>query len=142
MSFTDSRCFVDTNVFVYALDPTEPDKTKIARRVLRDLVMKGSGIVSEQVILELFNVLVNKLKIDRERAHSWVSKLFRMEILFPNDQVLRNALDLAYTHQLSVWDAHIVASAIMADARYLLSEDLNQGQKFIAVQVVNPFSLS
>jgi predicted nucleic acid-binding protein len=33
---------VDTNIVVYAYDPTEPNKHKIARRLLEDLSASGS----------------------------------------------------------------------------------------------------
>ena len=37
------------------------------------------------------------------------------------------------------WDSLIVASAETADCAWLLSEDIQAGQRFNAVTVVNPF---
>ena len=41
--------------------------------------------------------------------------------------------------QLAWWDALIVAAAIRADCRWLLTDDLHDGQRFASVIVVNPF---
>jgi predicted nucleic acid-binding protein len=51
-----------------------------------------------------------------------------------------SALALAERYRLSLYDALIVSSAIGAGCRFLLSEDLQRGQRFAgAVTVRNPF---
>ena len=42
-------------------------------------------------------------------------------------------------YRFSYWDALIVAAAKMASCRYLLTEDLQAGQKLDGIEVVNPF---
>jgi predicted nucleic acid-binding protein len=41
--------------------------------------------------------------------------------------------------QIGFWDALIVASAVKAGAKRLLSEDLNAGQTIAGVMIENPF---
>jgi predicted nucleic acid-binding protein len=41
--------------------------------------------------------------------------------------------------QFSYWDALIVAAAKVCDCSYLLTEDLQSGQKLDGIEVVNPF---
>lgn len=41
--------------------------------------------------------------------------------------------------QLSLWDAMIVAAAQASGARELLTEDLNHGQNYGGIRVVNPY---
>ena len=139
MNYIDSRCFIDTNIFVYALNPIDRPKTAIARKLLRELANNGNGVVSPQALLETFNVMVNKLKLDRAKARQVTSKLSRYELVFADNATLRSTLDLAVLNSISIWDAHIVASAIQSRAKYLLSEDLQAGQDFHGVEVVNPF---
>jgi len=43
---------------------------------------------------------------------------------------------------LSWWDALIVSAAQVADCQYLLTEDLQENQRFGEVQVINPFHKS
>jgi predicted nucleic acid-binding protein len=54
--------------------------------------------------------------------------------------VLRAAFAVQQTHRLSFWDALIVASAQACGATHLLTEDLQHGQQFGTLTVVNPFS--
>jgi predicted nucleic acid-binding protein len=56
--------FVDTNVFVYAKDFSEPERKPIAQAWLDHLWEAGTGRVSIQVLSELFNVLSRKVSAD------------------------------------------------------------------------------
>lgn len=49
------------------------------------------------------------------------------------------AIDLHRLHQLSIWDALIVRAAILSGCRTLYTEDLQHGQRFEGLQVVDPF---
>jgi predicted nucleic acid-binding protein len=40
---------------------------------------------------------------------------------------------------LNYWDALILAAAEAAGCRYLLSEDFQEGRRYGAVEVINPF---
>ena len=54
--------------------------------------------------------------------------------------LLLAALELKARHQLSYWDAAIVAAAQALGAATLFSEDLNDGQSYGSVVVRNPFA--
>jgi PIN domain len=57
------------------------------------------------------------------------------------DSVLtEHAWKLQDRYQLSFWDALIVAAAKSAAATFLLTEDLQSGQDFGSLLVVNPFT--
>jgi predicted nucleic acid-binding protein len=43
-------------------------------------------------------------------------------------------------YQLSYWDAAIIAAAEALGARDLYSEDMNHGQIYGSVRVINPFN--
>jgi predicted nucleic acid-binding protein len=53
--------------------------------------------------------------------------------------LFQSALALHLRHQISHWDALIVAAALQTGCRILYSEDINDGQDFEGVKVVNPF---
>jgi predicted nucleic acid-binding protein len=42
-------------------------------------------------------------------------------------------------YKFSWWDSMIVSAAQVGGCSYLLTEDLQEGQKFDGVQVINPF---
>ena len=52
--------FIDTNIFVYAHDETDPTKAKLARQLLVDLASDKNGCISTQVIQEFCNVALRK----------------------------------------------------------------------------------
>ncbi len=66
------RCFVDTNLFVYAHDRTAGRKREAARTLVSDLWESREGCVSVQVLQELFVNLTRKVPKPlpaREAAH-------------------------------------------------------------------------
>jgi predicted nucleic acid-binding protein len=54
--------------------------------------------------------------------------------------VVLAATDLAADHQLTIWDATILAAAAEAGCRLLLSEDMQGGFTWRGVTIVNPFA--
>lgn len=54
-------------------------------------------------------------------------------------ELVRAAIDMHQRFQLSYWDAAILAAAKQLGCRTVCSEDLNAGQDYDGVVVVNPF---
>ena len=55
---------------------------------------------------------------------------------------MRKAIRIAERYRLSIWDAAIVASALLAECEALYTEDMQDGQVFEGrLTVVNPFKL-
>ena len=48
------RTFVDTNIVLYAYDQREPEKSAIAREIVSDLWRTREGLLSTQVLQELY----------------------------------------------------------------------------------------
>ncbi len=69
--------FVDSNVLIYWLDATEPDKQRIAEAWLRHLWSNRLGRISFQVLLEFYVIVTQKLKpsLSREEARTVVRTL-------------------------------------------------------------------
>jgi predicted nucleic acid-binding protein len=61
---------------------------------------------------------------------------------WPNDHAtVEAAWAVESRYGLSYWDALIVAAAQAQGCRYLLSEDLQHGQQFGRLQIVDPFAV-
>lgn len=60
-------------------------------------------------------------------------------ILPVTEELVFAAMDAKVRHQISYWDAAIIAAAEALGAREFYSEDLNDGQMYGSVRVVNPF---
>lgn len=54
-------------------------------------------------------------------------------------EMLLEAIELQARAKLSLWDALVVQAAIQSGRERLYSEDLNAGQRFGPVTIVNPF---
>ncbi len=63
------RCFLDTNIFVYALDSAAPRGHKtVAKDLLRGVIENRNGVTSYQVIQELANVVLGKFEVPLSHA--------------------------------------------------------------------------
>ena len=133
--------FVDTNVFVYLHDDSEPQKKTRADEWISLLVRDRSGRVSFQVLQELYSTLTSKrrLKVDVAEARLIVRELVVWQPIAIDIAMLERAWVLQDRFPLSWWDALIIAAAQTCECKVLLTEDLQHGQEFGAVQVVNPF---
>ncbi|MEF7614330.1 PIN domain-containing protein [Aquincola sp. MAHUQ-54] len=134
--------FFDSNVLVCALDASEGAKHTIADALIAQHISDRSLVISTQVLQETFSVLTRKKRLPADQVLDTLD-VFRREKVVPADvaSVLR-ALALCSRHQLSVWDALIVQAALDARCSTLLTEDLQLGMRFGALEVVNPFELA
>ena len=133
--------FVDTNILVYAEDRDAKTKHEVARDLVVQLWEDREGVLSVQVLQELYVNLTRKLKkpLTSARAHEIVQEYLTWKVVENTGRLLTEAIALQQRAQVSFWDALIVQAAIEAGCDRLYSEDLNAGQKFGAVTVVNPF---
>jgi predicted nucleic acid-binding protein len=134
------KCFVDTNILVYAHDRSTGIKRMRASALLEQLWESGKGVLSTQVLQELCINLrrkaANPMPMDEVRRLIREYSTWEMVTNTP-DSVLK-ALDIEVRYKVSFWDALILQAAEYAGASILYSEDLAVGQHYGAVQVVNP----
>ncbi len=133
--------FVDTNVLVYSRDASEPKKQPAATAWRKELWRRNSGRLSVQVLSELYVTVTRKLVpgMTRDAAQAEIRDLAHWKPVSMSPHLLDAAFAAEKEHQLSFWDALIVAAAQEAGCRYLLSEDFNAGQDYGGVVAVNPF---
>ncbi len=138
---TAPKIFVDTNVLVYAHDVTAGRKQEVARDAVRELWNAETGVVSTQVLQELFVSLTQKIPtpIERRKARAILEDLCAWEVIVNDEQSLLGAIDLQAKHRLSFWDSLILEAARRSGATTLYSEDLSNGQQVEGVVIVNPF---
>lgn len=133
---------LDTNVLAYAEGVNDADRRDAALRIVSALP-QSAICVPVQSLGELFLVLVRKAGRDasaaRDAVLGWRDAFSLIET---SPAVLLAAMDLAADHQLSIWDAIIIAAAAEAGCRLLLSEDLQDGFTWNGVTVANPFAAS
>ena len=133
------RCFIDTNVLVYADSGDEPVKQRIALTLLNQLRLNQKGVLSTQVLTEYCNVALNKLKLPhadiREQMQFWQ----QYEVVQVTPDIIHAGLDLHQTRSIGYFDALIVAAAKTSGCTVLYSEDMNAGEMVNGVRILNPF---
>jgi predicted nucleic acid-binding protein len=136
------RVFVDTNVLVYARDRTDEEKQRRALAWVASLWEHRAGRLSWQVLQEYYVTLTRKLDPPRERAAARedVTSLVTWRPIPIDLSTIDAAWGLEDRYGLSWWDALIVAAAQAGECQYLLSEDLQDGQSFDGLEVVDPFA--
>jgi predicted nucleic acid-binding protein len=141
MSFMNGKCFVDTNVFVYYRDASEPEKQAVADDLLAKLWGDRLGRTGVQVLTEYYVTVTRKLSPGLSRVEAWrdVNSLLAWNPVPLTARLLTEAKELEGSFSLSWWDALIVATASAADCEILFSEDLQHGQVIDSVTVQNPF---
>lgn len=130
-----AKAFFDTNVLLYLLSD-DPDKADRA-----EAVVAAGGVISVQVLNEFASVASRKLRMPWSQIHEILATLRQLcavEALTP--EVHDRGLAIAQRHGFSVYDAMILAAALLAGCRILYSEDLQDGQCIDdQLTVRNPF---
>ena len=133
------RCFVDTNILLYAISGTKVDRTKkqVAVKVLR----QRNLVFSAQVFGEFYVNATRKQRppLDHVEAADFLQTLLRFPVAEISSMTVFRALEICKRYQLSYWDACIIAAAEAMDCRVIFSEDLQEGQDFGGMLIVNPF---
>lgn len=135
---SSTRIFVDTSVFAYALDADAGAKQVRAQQVVS--AGRHDIVVSTQVLIELYAVCTRKLGMGHDDARSAVTAVSGFPVTDTDRELVLRAISLAGQSQLSVFDAAIVCTAQRSGCRAILTEDLNDGQRFGDVVVENPFT--
>jgi predicted nucleic acid-binding protein len=134
-------CFVDSNVLLYRRDNRDAAKQRQATAWIETLWISGSGRISWQVVVEF---AANVRRIDPghpyERARREILRFVQWEPVPTSRALIERAWTIEDRYHISWWDALIVAAAQAAGCAYLLSEDLQDGQRFDSVTIVDPFA--
>lgn len=134
------KMFFDSNVLVYIIDDNNPEKQKVAIKVLSETLNSGNGCISTQSLQEFYNVATRKLKCPSEKAKVYLenfSQVFSVTKISVSS--ILKSIDISVRYKLSFWDSLIVISAVDSGSAFLVSEDLNSGQVIEGVKVINPF---
>ena len=134
--------FIDTNIFIYQLDASDPRKQATAERVVRDALVAGDACISFQVVQECLNTVLRKARVALQAEQA---RMYLDTVLLPLLQVssspalYHRALDIQARYRFSFYDSLIVAAALAAGCSRLLSEDLQHGQRVEGLAIIDPF---
>jgi predicted nucleic acid-binding protein len=130
----------DSNILVYAEGLNDPARELRAKQ-LRAQLGPGQIVLPMQAIGEFYNVLTRKYLKPADMARALCQEwLDSATSIAAADQTFRDAIELAATSSLQIWDALILATAAEAGCIALLSEDMQHGFVHRGVTVINPFA--
>lgn len=134
------RCFVDTNILIYAHDREAGTKHEKAVRIIEDLWDRQAGVLSIQVLQEFYVNVTRKIPkpLSRAQARDVIEAYAAWPLAVNGPATLMKASDIEERHRLSFWDSLIVAAAVELGADRLLSEDLQHGRRIEGMIVENP----
>jgi predicted nucleic acid-binding protein len=135
-----SRTFLDTNVLVYSDDRADKRRSRTAIEVIEQALCAGEGVLSTQVLQEYYAVTTRKLGTDPDIARRKVALYARMDVVQVDVAMILEGTELQRAHQLSFWDALILAAASRGCCATLLTEDLQHGSTLAGMNVLNPFA--
>ncbi len=132
--------FLDTNILLYAYDPSDRGKQLIARDLIRQ-ALAGHMLVSTQVLAEYAAVLLHKMSPPAPPKHLKVvlNALAPIRVILPDGDMVRRAVEAHAEYGVRFYDGMIVAAAERGGCQRILSEDFNAGQKYFGIVVENPF---
>ncbi len=129
-----SKPFIDSNVVLYLLsgDISKADRAQS--------LLAAGAIISVQVLNEVASVCLRKLKMPWPEIDDLLMALkATCEVVPLTVGSQEKAVALAQKHQISVYDANIVACAVMSGANLLFTEDMHPGLQIDNLVLKNPF---
>ena len=135
------RSFIDTNVLVYSYDSNDPEKQSRAQQVLASGIENETAVISTQVLGEFFNAVTRRIPnpLSVEEAEEVISLFTILPVIGIDVSMVRRAISTHRRYGIDYWDSLIIAAAERAGCTHVLSEDLNSGQPYHGVTVMNPF---
>jgi predicted nucleic acid-binding protein len=132
--------FIDTNILIYAASNAAADQAK--RLVARSLLTRPDIGFSAQVLQEFYAVAVTKqrLQMTHDEAVAVLQSLAAYAVWPISRDLVLEAISAKQRFGISYWDAAIVTAARQMGCQTVYSEDLNAGQVYDGVTVVNPFA--
>jgi predicted nucleic acid-binding protein len=115
------KAFIDTNVLIYWVDAG-------ARADVVEQLLTGDCVISVQVLNEFANVLIKKRAMPLASVQELSQTLSEVcDVIDLSLRTHQNALALMQKYKLSLYDANIVAAALLSDCALLYSEDMQDG---------------
>lgn len=134
-----SDVFLDANILIYAARGRidAPEKYAVAKRI----VMEEDYCTSSQVLAEFYVNARRKSAraLSDEEAKIWVETISMKPCQAVDKTVVSRGVEISQKFQTSYWDGAIIAAAEKLGASILYTEDLNHGQNYDTVRVINPF---
>ena len=134
-----AEVFLDSNVLLYSCSAAAEDAGK--RQVAENLILNHPFAISAQVLQEFIANALRKprLGITESNIDATLQMAAMVRVQPVTHELVVSAVMLRRRFHVSQWDATIIAAAAELGCTTVYSEDMNDGQDYGGVSVVNPF---
>lgn len=133
-------CFIDKNVLLYAVSTSDANANKA--NIARELLQTADWSWSAQVAAEFIRAGTSRKQtqpLSLSEARRWVETWMAFPMVVIDGSLVVEATRISERFQISHFDAQIIAAAKRLGCATIHSEDLNHGQDYGGVKVLNPF---
>ena len=135
--------FFDSNIICYAYDLTEPSKRDVCLSLVEG-VFRGQimGIISNQVLVEIFNAFTRKLVVPLYKTNIIVSSVIASKQWYKldyNHKTLLRALENSQSFKSPFLDVLISETMKENGISRIVTENEKDFAKIPGIVVVNPF---
>ena len=131
--------FIDTNVWVYALSAQNHAKKTVAVNLIAKSYREDVICVSSQVLKEFANFAFKKTAKSAVEINAMLAKIGSYTFVADTKELVADGVIGKEMWQVGFYDALMIAAANKAGCSTIFTEDLNNGQKYGNVTVVDPF---
>lgn len=130
-----AKVFFDSNILLYLAT----DDAEKARRA--EILLRAGGTISVQVLNEMSLACRRKFRMAWDEVDEFLAPVrARCPVRVVDEETYDLGRRLAERHQFHVYDAMIVAAALLCDADTLYSEDMHDGLRVEnQLTIRNPF---
>ena len=131
------KAFVDTNILVYAHTSSEKDK----QDKIIEILDNSNLAISTQVVKEFISVMVRKFGHPIIDTKKQIDEIIGISQVVNEDlELIDKAVEIHQSYKYRFYDCLIIAAALRAGCKTLLSEDMHHGQMVDGgLRIVNPF---
>src|SRR5690242_4658869 len=119
-----AKCFVDTNILVYAHDRLAGEKHQCALELVESIWNAGNGVISTQVLQEFCVTIRQKSEhpLSLDDTFRVVKQYLAWTVVVNSPSAVLHAIEIEARYKIRFWDALILHAAEQAGAEILYSE--------------------
>ncbi|MDZ4256971.1 MAG: PIN domain-containing protein [archaeon] len=142
MNPDSKNTFLDTNIIVYAFDPTVSEKHTVAKRIVEQIT-KGetTACISNQILAEMSSVLLGKTMEHKEQVRQFVESIQHIptwQIVHYTSKTIETTLQ-SIEKQKDFWDNLIAQTMLENGITKIYTENTKDFSKIKGIKAVNPF---
>ena len=135
--------FYDTNVLYYAYDLSEPEKRNTCKLLISKVFMgEAKGVISNQILVELYNALTRKLDVKSNTAkvivESFITSTNWLKISY-NHITVQAALDTSKAFRAPFLDSLITETMKENGLTQITTENEKDFARIPDIKIKNPF---